>query len=56
MQLELLVPLDTRELLACLVSVVALAPLDLRERRYALKAHGLHNDETALVRNFYVLV
>jgi len=33
-QLELLVPLVTRELLACLVSVVPVAPLDLRERRY----------------------
>lgn len=31
--LELLVPLDTRELLVCLVSVVLLDPLESRERR-----------------------
>lgn len=31
--LELLVPLDTRELVACLVSVEALVPLDPREKK-----------------------
>lgn len=31
--LELLVLLDTRDLVACLVSVVLLVPLDPRERR-----------------------
>lgn len=34
MLLELLVPLDTRELLACLVSAVLPDPLESRERRY----------------------
>lgn len=33
MLLELLVPLDTRDLVACLVSVVLLDPLESRERR-----------------------
>lgn len=31
--LELLVPLDTRDLVACLVSVELLDPLESRERR-----------------------
>lgn len=37
--LEMLVALDTRELVACPVSVVPLVPQEARERRYVLNIY-----------------
>ncbi len=53
MQLELLVPLDTRELLVCPVSVVLLELLDLKERRYVLEQCSWHSIVNMLP-NLYV--
>lgn len=53
--LELLVPLDTRDLVACLVSVELLVLLEPREKRYMIKIYHLQIEQGIINQNRFFL-